>query len=91
VNAVSMGLISMERARQILGTATSDAKAPIDGGINRLEESRLRNGMSRVISSVPFGKRGTKSLEPSSGVRIAPNLSDDQFTTMIDELLASIE
>ena len=63
VNAISLGLISMERARQVLNATQSDGVGPVNEGdnINKMQESRLRTNLARVVAAIPIGRRNQKS------------------------------
>lgn len=63
VNAISLGLISMDRAKQVLDATKSDGVGPVnqEDNLNKIQESRLRTNLARVVAAIPMGRRNQKS------------------------------
>jgi len=63
VNAISLGLISMDRAKQVLNATKSDGVGPVnqEDNLNKIQESRLRTNLARVVAAIPMGRRNQKS------------------------------
>jgi hypothetical protein len=62
VNAVSLGLVSSDRAKEMLDSAKADGmgKNAENYNLNRLEGARFKTNLSRIVSRLPIGRQRSR-------------------------------